>query len=578
MTWNEIGQAITNALAASQITSGNGNTEGGWGSLIPGSGDSDNSSTQWAVISFLYDETLGAITPEATKDELRIRLRRLQKASGAACSQPGAESCSQADTGAWLLASKFAGYDATNLQLQAALAFLNTEWQSTADASHGILGHPYAMWAVYQGLAATIGLSDSTHILNLPANCGATSRVPCTWSEHYNQWLFDNQKTNGSWSGSDLPDLLATAFSINILGSVQIPMKADLLLGSNTLQRSGTTLQVQSLTPFVSVGPTSSAMSSSASAQIGPPAASKKSRKRVRKGVTALAVSGDGSALASAGSDKRILIWNPITGIQRLALQGSLGLPTDLAFTRGGSTLSSVGRDSIVRLWDGASGRELAEFAGHEHAINAVAASPNGALLASAGEETRIMLWDQTTGKLTKILFGPKDFVNTLSFSPDSQLLATAGEDARVLVFDVTTSKVVFTLLGHSGPIDTVAFSPNGAVLASAGQDTVIHLWDTVKGQQRQALSGHSAPIRTIAFSPDGRLMASAGEDTQIRLWNVATGAPDKILAGSTGAINAVAFIPGGVFLASATEAGDITLWNVVTGARLLTFRVPGAL
>jgi WD40 repeat protein len=483
---------------------------------------------------------------------------------------------------------RFVGYDITNPQLQAALAFLNTDWRSTSDASNRSFGQPYAMWAVYKGLSTAVGLSDTTQIVNLMTDCGATTktlprdpsaRSSCTWSEDYNQWLVENQKADGSWNGySDLPDPLAVAFSVNILGATEIPLRANQLSRNSTLQRTETP-QVQDPNAFASVGQTSSAASPINSAQVGPPAASsKKLRKRVRKGVTALAVSGDGSTLASAGTDKRILIWSPTTGIQRLALQGSLGLPTGLAFTRGGTTLSSVARDSFVRLWDGAGGRELAKLRGHEHAITAITASPDGTLLASAGEETRIMLWDQTSGKLQKILFGPKDFVNTVSFSPDSRLLASAGDDARVLIFDVAAGKLLFTLLGHSGPIDAVAFSPNGAVLASAGQDTVIHLWDVTKGQQRQVLNGHSAPIRAIAFSPDGRLMATAGEDTQIRIWNVATGAPDRILAGSTGAINAVAFIPGGVLLASASESGDITLWNVVTGTRLLTIRVPGAL
>jgi WD40 repeat protein len=585
MTWGQIAQGITNAFAVSQSTSGNGNRAGGWGYLIPGNGDSDSFSTQWAVISFVYDETLGAITPEAVKDGLRIWLNNVQNASGAVCSQPGTEPCSQADTGGWLLSMKFAGYDVTDSQLQAALAFLNREWRSTAGASLGSFGQPYAMWAVYKGLATTIGLSDTTHIVSLLTDCGATTKeLPgdpsgsgaCTWSEDYNQWLVENQKVDGSWGGSsDSPGPLAAALYVNSLGATQIPMRANQLPANSTLQRTGATPQVQGPT-VASVRKSSIAFSPMASAQVGQPAAanSDKPRKRVRSGVTALAVNGDGSALASASSDNRILILSPTTGVQRLALQGSLGLPTGLAFTGGGATLSSVARDSFVRLWDGASGRELAKLAGPEHAINAVTASPDGALLATAGEETRIMLWDQTSRKLSKILFGPKDFVNTLSFSPDSRLLAGAGEEARVFIFDVAAGKLLFTLLGHAGPIDTVVFSPNGTVLASAGQDTVIHLWDTVNGQQRQALSGHSAPIRTIAFSPDGRSIASAGEDTQIRLWNAATGALDKILAGSTGVINALVFIPGGLFLASGTEAGDITLWNVTTGAKLITIRV----
>ena len=588
MTWGQIAQGITNAFAVSQSTSVNGNRAGGWGDLIPGNGDSDSSSTQWAVSSFFYNESLGAITPEATREELKVWLDNVQNTSGAACSHPGTEPCSQADTGGWLLAMKFVGHDAANSQIQAALTFLNTEWRSTAGDSHGNFGQSYTMWAIYKGLVTTIGLSDTTHIVSLLTDCGAAKKqLPgeqadssgCTWSEDYNHWLVENQKNDGSWGPSNSTDPVAVAFAVNILGAIQIPMRAGQLPGTSTLQRPGTTPPAQSATAFASVGQTLSAGSLVPSAQAGQPGAnSKKPRKRVRKGVTALAVSGDGSALASAANDKKILVWSPTTGAQLQVLQGSPGLPTGLVFTRGGSTISSVGRDSVVRLWDGASGRQLGKLAGHEQAIRAVAASPNGALLASAGEETRILLWDQTTGKLTKILFGPKDFVNTLAFSPDSRLLAAAGEDARVLVFDVATGKVLFTLLGHSGPIDAVAFSPSGTLLASAGQDTVIHLWDAVKGQQLRALSGHSAPIRTIAFSPNGRLLASAGEDTQIRLWNVATGALDRVITGSTGAINAVVFDPRGVFLASASETGDVLLWNVNSATKTLTIKVPGAL
>ena len=129
MTWAQIAQGITNAVAVSQSTSGNGNRAGGWGHVIPGNGDSDSTSTQWAVVSFLYDEALGAITPEVTKDELRIWLDNVQNASGAVCSQPGTEPCGQIDTGGWLLAMRFVGYDLTNSQLDAALAFLNTGWK-----------------------------------------------------------------------------------------------------------------------------------------------------------------------------------------------------------------------------------------------------------------------------------------------------------------------------------------------------------------------------------------------------------------------------------------------------------------
>jgi WD40 repeat protein len=585
MTWAQIAQGITNALAISQNVSGS--TTGGWGSPIPGAGEADSSNTQWAVISLIYNETLGAITPEAVKNELRVWLHNVQNASGAACAQPGAESCSQADTGSWLLAMKFVDAAVTDPQMQAALTFLNADWQSDAATPTNAYGQPYAMWTVYKGLATTIGVADATHITSRTTDCGADAQDPpadssrslrCSWLEDYIQWLVDNQRADGSWSESSTPgDPIAVAFCINILGSTPIPvnLKVRSSNGKTESKTKNATPRPEIVNPaaLLDLGQTKDGRPAVAAG--GNPAASSKVRKRDRKGVTAIAVSEDGSALASAGTDKRIVIWGSTTGLQRATLKGSVGLPTGLVFSRGG-VLSSVGRDSFLRIWDGTSGRELATLSAHEGAINVIAASPDGNLLASAGEETRIMLWDQVTRKLRKILFASKDFVDALCFSPDSRLLASGSDDGRVLLFDVATGKVLLTLVGHTGAIDAVAFHPSGTVLASAGQDFIIRLWDVAQGEQRRVLTGHVGPIRTIAFSPNGSLLASAGEDKQIMLWNVATGALEQTLT-SSGVVNSIVFDPLGTFVASATEAGDITLWSVLTGTALLTIQVPGA-
>jgi WD40 repeat protein len=483
---------------------------------------------------------------------------------------------------------KLVGFDITTSSLQATLNFLNRHWRSTAGLPDSIFGNPTVMWTVHNGLSATITASNTTQIAERITDCVVGARELageqsdggglCLWSDDFVDWIVKNQKPNGSWGSSESGDFLSTALYMNLLGA-QIPILSNSSQNGSTLQPTVPTPTNPSPTTFPGMRPTSSAILPNTAANGGQAAAtSNRVRKRDRRGVTALAVSEDGSALVSASSDKRIVVWIPLTGNRRVTLHNPTGVPTGIVFSRGADTITSVGTDSVVRLWDLTSGRELKQSAGHEQPIRAVAASPDGTLLASVGEETRIMLWDQTTRKLTKILFGPKDFVSAVAFSPDSRLLATASDDARVLIFDVRAGQVMFTLLGHSGPLDAVAFSPNGTVLASAGQDTVIRLWDTVRGQQQHALSGHSAPIRTIAFSPDGKVIASAGEDTTVKLWNVATGVLDKSLAGSSGAVNSLFFDPKGRFLASATESGEITLWNATTGVKLLTIKVPTSL
>jgi len=573
MTWRQIAQGITNAVAASQSTRSNGDRQGGW-HRIPGDGDSDSLNTQWAVTALLYDESLGAKTPQTTKGDLKIWLGNVQNASGAVCLQPQTEPCDHANTGGWLLAMRFAESDIRDARVQASVRFLNEHWQLSVNRlSYGHFGHPLAMRNVYMGLDATIGLYDAQQITNFLSDCGRSvmaSDSACTWSEDYAQWLVRTQRSDGGWTGYLLwTDPLATAFSINILSESHVPSLPE----PGTLEsrhRTADAPQVFHMAASSTIAPMATDLTQSATLTDS----LKRLRLRLWKGVVALAVDSAGTAIATATND-RVRIWAASTGLQRLSLSGVSGIPQGLAFTPDGTTLSGVGRDSSARLWSATTGGELARFTGHEHSLRDLAVSPDGRFLATAGEGTRIMLWDIRTRKLSKVLTGPTDFVNALAFSPDSKLLASADEAARVLIFDVATGKTLFVLRGHSGPIDTLAFSPDGTLLASGGQDSVIHVWDPAAGQQRRLLAGHTAPIRSLVFSPDSRTIASGGEDKQIMLWNASTGSVNRILSGSAGAINVLVFDPKAKFLASGTEASDFSLWNTSTGAKLFTISAP---
>src|SRR5215471_3712328 len=62
LTWSQIAQGITNAYAASQKSNRKGKLGGTWRfSVAPGGSQSDKWTTQPAMISFLYDQLLGAV-------------------------------------------------------------------------------------------------------------------------------------------------------------------------------------------------------------------------------------------------------------------------------------------------------------------------------------------------------------------------------------------------------------------------------------------------------------------------------------------------------------------------------------
>ncbi len=286
------------------------------------------------------------------------------------------------------------------------------------------------------------------------------------------------------------------------------------------------------------------------------------------KGITALAISPDGTRLGSVGNDGAVRLWDADLN-ELLALAGHSGPAiVGVAFSSGGQHLASAGRDTEIRVWDPTTGQQTRLLLAQEHPIRTLAASPDGKFLASAGEETRIMLWDAETGKLRNILNGHRDFINSVAFSADGQRLASAGVEGRILFWDVATGKILRTLIGHSDEINVLAFSLDGKLLASAGQDQTVILWDAATGQRLQTLTGHLAPIRTLAFSRNSKTLASAGEDLQILAWNTANGKPsNKIPTGTASFVNTLVFEPNGRLLVG-DEENQISEWDVENGKK----------
>jgi hypothetical protein len=131
------------------------------------------------------------------------------------------------ETGALLIEQSSLGWPTTDSRVQAALDFIDRDWQTTANATwDGNFGHPYAMWAVYKGLELMIGLDDETTITNLRVDPGDVDNPNHGWNwwEDYCEYLVNSQTASGNWSGFDRwNSWLATPWYINILAATEIP-------------------------------------------------------------------------------------------------------------------------------------------------------------------------------------------------------------------------------------------------------------------------------------------------------------------------------------------------------------------
>jgi WD40 repeat protein/serine/threonine protein kinase len=273
-----------------------------------------------------------------------------------------------------------------------------------------------------------------------------------------------------------------------------------------------------------------------------------------------VAFSPDGKALASAGQDRMVRLWEVATGRLLGTFQGHRDEVNGVAFSPDGKALATASEDRTVRLWDVGTQQETHRFAAlPDEAVN-VAFAPDGKVLAASGADGIVRFWDLPSGRDRRPLKAGKGRIEFLSFSPDGRLLATAAESAAV--WELATGNRLFHWRGRPRFwFMGVAFAPQGRDLAVASTHGV-ELHDLTGGDVRFSFGGHTEIVQSVACAPDGRTLATASNDGTVRIWGAGTGRLLNLLTGHVGRVWSVAFAPDGRTLASAGKDGVVRLWE----------------
>jgi WD40 repeat protein len=286
------------------------------------------------------------------------------------------------------------------------------------------------------------------------------------------------------------------------------------------------------------------------------------------KGVNKVAYSPDGSLLASAGADGRLILWNSATRNAVATLTAHAESVTSIAFAPNGKLFASGSWLGEVILWDTAKREALmAPIAAHEVSVDDIAFSPDGALMATSSSRDggNVKVWEVPSGKLRYERNARHGAAYCVAFSPDGATLASGG-GKYVVLFNAADGRALGAPIeADTGVVYDIAYSADGKVFATAGTDGV-RLWDAATCQAIGApLEERGDQVNGIAFDARGALLASAGHDHTVTIRDRATrqvvGEP---LTGHTDYVDAVAFAPDGKQLASAGHDGKVNLWEFV--------------
>ncbi len=286
--------------------------------------------------------------------------------------------------------------------------------------------------------------------------------------------------------------------------------------------------------------------------------------------VRRMTFSPDGLIVAGGTTDAKIILWDAASGAHKTELIGHTHVITSIAFSPDGTTLASGSWDETVRFWDVATGTHKTTLTEHTDGISNIAFSPDGRTFASSStNEDKLRLWDAITGT-HKAAFNTD--ANCTAFSPDSRTLVTGSWRGELHLWDVASATHKAEFLGHLSGIFSVTFSPDGKTLASGGYDK-LYLWDIDSGTRKLSIAGHTNGVYSLAFSPDSKTLAS-GSSEQIHLWDIATRTHEAALFVGDWTTNAsLAFSPDGNTLVSEGGGTPTHLWDVSSRTHRATIR-----
>lgn len=299
-----------------------------------------------------------------------------------------------------------------------------------------------------------------------------------------------------------------------------------------------------------------------------------------------LRFSPDGKYVAAGSHDKKVYIWDVVSGKQVKVLSGHTDRVNEVSYSRDGRLIASASMDGSVKLWNAKTGALLATYLNEPHItqskkgmdraeVSFVSFSRDGKHLFFGGSNSAIMKAEVNESAGGSIL--PTERY----FWPDSTFFGwvtggTVTASGSKLAFSMAHMVVLINI--NSGAIhkvieydnhflNDVAIGPDPNTVAAWANDGVVVIWDENSGEEYQrikVLGPKESDYSGATFSQSGELMATGASGHIAKVWNIAIRNPrvEATLKGHGRIVRICRFSPVENLIATASYDGTVRIWE----------------
>ncbi|CAA0823878.1 LEUNIG_homolog [Striga hermonthica] len=283
---------------------------------------------------------------------------------------------------------------------------------------------------------------------------------------------------------------------------------------------------------------------------------------RTRHKVTCCHFSSNGKLLASAGHDKKAVLWNMNNMQTETTPEEHQYLITDVRFRPNSTQLATASFDKSVRLWDAANPSYcLHAYKGHSSHVMSLDFHPKKTdLFCFCDSSNEIHYWSISPFSCTRV--SKQGGSAQVRFQPTNGHLLAAASDKVVSIFDVENDRQTHSFQGHSGVVNYLCWDLSGELLASVSEDS-IRVWSLASGEYIHELNANGNQFHSCVFHPSYSALLVIGGSRSLELWNMVENksmtvpgpAHDNIVA-------ALAVSPLTGMVASASHDSSVKLWK----------------